>query len=76
MTRSGRLQGENHKEYLRIPRIFDAEDDHFWVKRRRFRFFKQALNDANLKYKLDTMYEQVKNSNPDVDAHQKEEGGQ
>ena len=34
------------------------------------------LNDANLKYKLDTMYEQVKNSNPDVDAHQKEEGGQ
>ena len=43
MTRSGQLQGENRKEYLRITRIFDAEDGCFWVKRRRFRFFKQAL---------------------------------
>ncbi|MCI8386402.1 MAG: hypothetical protein HFE95_08220 [Acutalibacter sp.] len=43
LTRSGQLQGENRKEYLRITRIFDAEDGCFWVKRRRFRFFKQAL---------------------------------
>ncbi len=45
MTRSGQLQGENRKEYLRITRIFNAEDGCFWVKRRRFRFFKQALKD-------------------------------
>ena len=43
MVQRRRFQGENRKEYLRITRIFDAEDGCFWVKRRRFRFFKQAL---------------------------------
>ena len=43
LPRRGSFQGKNRKAIFRLARIFDAERGPFWVKRRRFRFFKQAL---------------------------------
>ena len=55
--------------------IYEVEGQGIKIAKHKKEEVQKNLNDANLKYKLDTMYEQVKNSNPDVDAHQKEEGG-
>ena len=38
-----RSPGKNRKPTCRLARIFDTEDGRFWAKKRRFRFFKQAL---------------------------------
>jgi hypothetical protein len=43
LPRRGSFQGKNRKAIFRLARIFDAERGPFWVKRRPFRFFKQAL---------------------------------
>ena len=43
LPRRGSFQGKTRKAIFRLARIFDAERGPFWVKRRRFRFFKQAL---------------------------------
>lgn len=56
--------------------IYDVEGKGIKIATRKKEEVQQNLSDANLKYKLDTMYEQVKSGNPDVDAHQKGEGGQ
>lgn len=55
--------------------IYEVEGQGIKIAKHEKEEVQKNLNDANLKYKLDTMYEQIKNSNPDVDAHQKEEGG-
>ena len=55
--------------------IYEVEGQGIKIAKHKKEEVQQNLSDAHLKYKLDTMYEQVKSSNPDVDAHQKEEGG-
>ncbi|WP_322172672.1 hypothetical protein [Acutalibacter caecimuris] len=44
LARRGQFQGENRKAISRLTRIFDVESGLLWQKRRRFRFFKQALD--------------------------------
>lgn len=56
--------------------IYEVEGQGIKIAKHKEEEVQQNLSDANLKYKLDTMYEQVKNSSSGVDANQKEERGQ
>ncbi|MCI9587417.1 MAG: hypothetical protein HFF60_05560 [Oscillospiraceae bacterium] len=53
--------------------IYEVEGKGIKIAEHKKEEVQQDLSDANLKYKVDTMLEQIKNSNPDIDAHQKEE---
>lgn len=56
--------------------IYEVEGKGIKIAKHKKEEVQQNLSDANLKYKLDAMLEQIKSSNPDVDAHQKGKGGQ
>ena len=51
--------------------IYEVEGKGIKIAKHKKEEVQQTLSDANLKYKLDTMLEQIKSNNPDVDAHQK-----